>query len=357
MTTVKPTIVAIADPAQRNRLAALVENLPDFKVIACTADLMNTYNEVEISLPKAVLISSRLAALPEFEVMRGLFSALDVRWLVVTDPDHRQSLRRPIAAGAPQGSDLFAVPSESTPQVIANQLRSLTRSNTHPHTPQIPRRPTDTPAPNLTSTMRVTSVPHENACEKVILIGSSTGGVDALITVLSTFPADCPPTVIVQHTGAGFGHSLASLLDRQCAASVTLASGRHMLQRGEVLIGAGTRSHLVLEPGRSLAVTMQDGDPVSGHLPSVDMLFRSAAPIAPKVSAALLTGMGRDGADGLKVLKDAGAHTIAQDEATSVVFGMPRSAIELGAAEAVLPLDRIGPALLKPTRVIQRAQP
>ncbi|MFW2545587.1 CheB methylesterase domain-containing protein [Primorskyibacter sp. 2E107] len=353
MTAAKSTIVAISDPAQRNRLAAFVDSLPDFRVISCTADLMNTYNEVEISLPKAVLISSRLAALPEFEVMRGLFSALDVRWLVVTEPNHAFGLRRPVSAGSPSGSDLFAVPENAAPQIIANQLRSLTRTETPFSRPELPGR---SPLPAPITNFR-TAASNHRLPEKVILIGSSTGGVDALISILSAFPVDCPPTVIVQHTGAGFGESLASLLDRQCSARVTLSAGRQVLQRGTILIGAGTKTHLVLETGDKIYACPQEGTPVSGHLPSVDVMFESAVGLAPRVSAALLTGMGRDGASGLRKLKDAGAHTIAQDEATSVVFGMPRAAVELDAAHAVLPLNRIGTALLTPARAKQRVHP
>lgn len=157
---------------------------------------------------------------------------------------------------------------------------------------------------------------------------------------------DCPPTVIVQHTGAGFGVSLAALLDRQCRARVRLVTEPTALKQGEVLIGAGVKAHLQMAPGRSPRAELGDSNPVSGHAPSVDVFFESAAPFATRISAALLTGMGRDGANGLKSLRDAGAHTIAQDQATSVVFGMPRAAIELNAATDILPLEAIASALL-----------
>ncbi|WP_136440739.1 CheB methylesterase domain-containing protein [Pacificoceanicola onchidii] len=352
MPVAKSTIVAISDRVQRNRLTGLVESLPDFKVIACTADLMNTYNAVEETLPEAVLISSNLAQLPEFEVMRGLFSALDVRWLVVNDRTGDLSCLNPIAAGAPKGSDLFAVDVGAQAQLIASQLRSLTRTDSScvlEVMPESTRRNTSNSMSLLTDSA---SKP-----KRLVLIGSSTGGVDALISILSDFGADCPPTVVVQHTGAGFGNSLASLLNRQCAASVSLVTSPRPLSQGEILVGAGTKSHLVLEGGREVCAKLIDAPPVSGHLPSVDMLFRSASSLGVQVSAALLTGMGRDGAEGLKELKEAGAHTIAQDEATSVVFGMPRAAIELGAASSVLPLHRIGRALLNPETSRQRVSP
>ncbi|WGW03744.1 CheB methylesterase domain-containing protein [Tropicibacter oceani] len=301
---------------------------------------MNTYNEVEANLPKVVLISSGLARLPEFEVMRALFSALDVRWLVVTDRDQGADLHRTVSPGNPMGSELFAVPATASPEMIADQLRSLTSAGPARPVPVAAKPSPPPPAP-------VKAIPD---ADRIIVIGSSTGGVDALISVLSNFQPDCPPTLIVQHTGLGFGDSLAGLLNRQCAARVTLASGTHELRRGEILIGAGIRAHLVLDKTNPRRATMEQGPPVSGHLPSVDVLFRSAVPFAKKVSAAILTGMGRDGAEGLKELRDAGARTIAQNQATSVVYGMPRAAVELGAAEVSLPLNRIGPSLLAPSK-------
>lgn len=369
----KATVVAIADAAQRNRLASWVNGLPDFQVVAATADLMNTYNEVEASLPKAVLISSSLASLPEFEVMRGLFSALDVRWLVITDRTSDTNFKPPIASGMPQGSDLFAVSASASPETMGDQLRSLTRSTaSRKAPPQEKAQPTVSkpsarptlaapPGPRTTArprpqTTHMASVSLKQS-NQIILIGSSTGGVDALLSVLSTFPANCPPTLIVQHTGTGFGESLASLLDRQCAAQVSLASGKHALRPGQVIIGAGTRAHLTLEAGHQLYANIAEGTAVSGHLPSVDVLFRSAVPVASRVKAALLTGMGRDGAEGLKELRDAGAHTIAQDEASSVVYGMPRAAVELGAASISLPLKEIGPNLLSSQCSKQEAYP
>ncbi|WP_225030528.1 CheB methylesterase domain-containing protein, partial [Xinfangfangia pollutisoli] len=182
--------------------------------------------------------------------------------------------------------------------------------------------------------------------DRLILIGASTGGIDALLQILAAFPADCPPTAIVQHTGAAFSDSLIRLFARCAAARVVTAESGVALQAGTIMVGAGCRGHLTLRPGKALITEVTPGAPVSGHMPSVDMLFRSALPIAPRVAAALLTGMGRDGAQGLLELRQAGARTLAQDEATSVVYGMPRAAADLGAAERIVPLARVAPELL-----------
>jgi two-component system chemotaxis response regulator CheB len=152
--------------------------------------------------------------------------------------------------------------------------------------------------------------------------------------------------MIVQHTGAGFGESLVGLLNRQCAAEVVLARGGEKIRPGQVLLGAGTKAHLIIENSKTMTAGLEQSDPVSGHLPSVDALFNSAKDVAQKTGAAILTGMGRDGADGLLSLHKLGARTFAQDKETSVVYGMPRAAAENGAAQTILPIQKIGPTLL-----------
>lgn len=327
--TRKSVIIAIPDTQKRRELAHNVNALQDFSVVARTADLMQTFAEVEEKLPTAVLISDVLAQEAEFEVMRALFREMDIRWLVV------ESGRVARGATPRRGSDLFCLQSDATGRQLESHLRGVTRSD-------VMRRDATTQAPHATQA--------DTEFNKVILIGSSTGGIDALLAVLSHFPPDCPPTVIVQHTGAGFGTSLANLLNRQCRARVTLAEGEHTLGRGQILIAAGLRAHVELKPRKPIRTEQLDGAPISGHLPSVDALFHSAVPLGSRVVAALLTGMGRDGAEGLKALRNAGARTFAQDEATSVVYGMPKAAQELGAADKSLPLGEIGPALLAAAR-------
>ncbi len=183
---------------------------------------------------------------------------------------------------------------------------------------------------------------------RVILLGASTGGVDALVSVLRMFPESCPPTLIVQHMPEKFIPLFAQRLNSVCAPSVHIArSGTH-LAPGKVLIGPSGR-HLRLgrrDPGVAM---LEDRPPVNGFRPSVDVLFHSAVDALGKYAVGgLLTGMGRDGADGLLALRRAGAATVAQDEATSVVYGMPRVALERGAVDRPVPLQKIAQALLDP---------
>ncbi|MBC6981620.1 chemotaxis response regulator protein-glutamate methylesterase [Caulobacter sp. 17J80-11] len=182
--------------------------------------------------------------------------------------------------------------------------------------------------------------------DKIVAIGSSTGGVEALLTVISAFPENCPPTVITQHMPATFTKSFAQRLDRASAAHVTEAVEGAPLETGRVYLAPGGHTHLEITSGAHPRCRLVPADPVNGHRPSVDVMFNSAAKHGPRVVAALLTGMGRDGAQGLLALKEKGARTIGQDEASCVVYGMPRAAFELGAVEKQLPLGRIGPAIL-----------
>ena len=183
---------------------------------------------------------------------------------------------------------------------------------------------------------------------KIIAIGASTGGVQALTCVLSSLPADSPGTLVVQHMPAQFTRSFAERLNETCAVQVKeAADGDHIIP-GRVLIAPGGYHMVLQRSGASYYVAIKDGPAVCHQKPSVEVLFNSVAKYAgTNAVGAILTGMGNDGAKGLLALKEAGAHTIAQDEATCVVFGMPREAIRLNAAEAIIPLEKISAALIQ----------
>jgi two-component system chemotaxis response regulator CheB len=184
----------------------------------------------------------------------------------------------------------------------------------------------------------------------VVAIGSSTGGVEALIAVLSVFPANCPPTVITQHMPATFTKSFAERLNRLCVPAVSEAVDGASLETGHVYLAPGGITHLEIVGSGTLRCRLRQGDPVNGHRPSVDVLFASVAKAAgPHALGVILTGMGRDGAEGLLAMRRAGAKTLGQDEATSLVYGMPKAAFEIGAIEKQAPLNRIGTEILRVT--------
>lgn len=181
---------------------------------------------------------------------------------------------------------------------------------------------------------------------ELLLIGASTGGIAALETVLMAFPADCPPTLVVQHIREGFVSGLVQRLNLRCRPRVVEALDDQPLRRGTVYFAADAERHLTVAGRATPRSALRALPPCHGHRPAVDPLFESALPFASRLSAAILTGMGSDGARGMQALRRAGAHTIAQDRATSIIWGMPGAAVEAGAVEAVLPIEQIGPALL-----------
>ena len=184
--------------------------------------------------------------------------------------------------------------------------------------------------------------------EAVICIGASTGGTESLKVVLEALPAASPGIVIVQHMPEKFTEAFARRLDGLCAMEVKEAEDGDTVMRGRVLIAPGNRHTLLQRSGARYYVSVKDGPLVSRHRPSVDVLFRSAARYAgANAMGVIMTGMGDDGARGLLEMKQAGAYTIAQDEATSVVFGMPKEAIALGAADKVLPLDLLAMEIIR----------
>jgi len=211
-------------------------------------------------------------------------------------------------------------------------------------------RPALAPVPRLTADAvlpRKSKPRSASATTGVIAVGASTGGTEALRVFLAALPTDCPPVVIVQHMPEVFTRAFAERLNHECAIEVAEARDGDRLHTGQALIAPGNRHMLVDRSGSELVARIIDGPLVSRHRPSVDVLFRSvAASVGSKAVGVIMTGMGDDGAQGLSEMKEAGADTIAQDEATSIVFGMPKSAISRGAVDIVVPLEQIASAAL-----------
>jgi two-component system chemotaxis response regulator CheB len=181
-----------------------------------------------------------------------------------------------------------------------------------------------------------------------VVIGSSTGGTQALELVLTSLPADAPGIAITQHMPEKFTAMYAQRLDGLCAMNVREAKDGDRLERGVALIAPGGRHMQLMKFNGQYYVKVMDGPPVNRHKPSVDVLFKSAAECAGRDALAIImTGMGDDGARGMKIMHDAGARCIAQNEETCVVFGMPKEAIKLQAVDDILPLESIARAILQ----------
>ena len=184
--------------------------------------------------------------------------------------------------------------------------------------------------------------------EKVVVVGASTGGTEALRVFLESLPADCPGIVIVQHMPEGFTRAFSQRLDGLCRITVKEAADNDTVVRGRALIAPGNHHLLLKRSGARYYVEVKDGPLVSRHRPSVDVLFRSAARYAGKNAVGvIMTGMGDDGAHGMLEMKQGGAINIAQDEASCIVFGMPNEAIKLGGVDYIRPLEAIGREVLR----------
>jgi two-component system chemotaxis response regulator CheB len=187
-----------------------------------------------------------------------------------------------------------------------------------------------------------------SSSEKLVIIGASTGGTEAIRHVLQPLPPDSPAILITQHMPAGFTRSFAQRLDSLCSMTVREATHGERVLPGHVYLAPGGESHMRLgRSGANYVVELDPSEPVNRHRPSVDVLFHSVAVSAGRNAVGvILTGMGKDGAAGLLEMKRAGARTLAQDEASCVIFGMPREAIALGAADEVVSLDAMSERIL-----------
>ncbi|MCH2095139.1 MAG: CheB methylesterase domain-containing protein [Rhodobacteraceae bacterium] len=286
---------------------------PGFSLLSSAMSLSDIFADVESLVPDIVMIDAGLACRAEFKVMHKLFGKQGPRWLFVSSDIG--------GAGVPSA---HSIDGNVSPTAIREQLNQF-----------LPTQP---------NSQKWQSI--QNSTQPLILIGASTGGVEALSKVLGRFPANCPPTIVVQHTSSGFGTNLVELLDRSSLAKVQLAQNGQMLSCGQITIAAGLNLHTEITPKGPLRIKLTASSSET-HVPSIDRLFMSAVPRARRTVAAILTGMGRDGAAGMLELRRAGAQTFAQDSATSVVDGMPRAARELGAVSRNIPLLQMSTALLQ----------
>ncbi|MBF0448526.1 MAG: chemotaxis response regulator protein-glutamate methylesterase [Magnetococcales bacterium] len=232
-------------------------------------------------------------------------------------------------------------------QVNVTKLTTRHRSATT-QSPQAvrvaPKLTADAVLPPLSSSTRILA----QTTEKIVMVGASTGGTEALRIFLEALPANSPPIVIVQHMPEAFTKPFANRLDSLCQIRVKEAEDNDLVERGLALIAHGGRHTLLKRTGSRYFVEVKEGPLVSRHRPSVDVLFRSAARYGGKnCVGVIMTGMGDDGARGMKEMKDAGATNIAQDEKSCVVFGMPKEAIKHGGVDKILPLIQIAPEVLK----------
>jgi two-component system chemotaxis response regulator CheB len=365
-----PIRVLIVDDSASARaaLSDILAGDPGIEVMGAAGDPYAAVETMKGGLPDVILLDVELPRMDGLTFLRRIMSQRPIPVVICSGHAGRgsETMMRALEAGAvdvvtkPAAAGGAAEIAES-----ATRLRDAVRGAAGARLSNLRRRaaaaadPAPPPTPPKLTADAVLPPPPAGALdaaiariprtERVVAIGASTGGTEALKEVLLALPPDAPPVVIVQHMPAGFTAAFARRLDACCAVTVREAEDGDELRRGLVLLAPGDRHCALARRGQRYVASVFDGPQVSRHRPSVDVLFRSVAQAAgPNATAALLTGMGDDGAAGLVEVRRMGGFTMAQDEATSVVFGMPKEAIARGGADVVLPLERIASALIGP---------
>lgn len=340
--------------AVRRAMTEILDADPDLTVIGAANDPVAAAERIRREVPDVITLDIEMPRMDGITFLRRLMAQKPVPVVMCSSlvTDRSETMMQALEAGAVEvvckpayGIGAFF---EEQAQAIRDAVRAAAQARVglRPQRAQVTKKLTADAmlaprAPKAGTAMARTT-------EKVVAIGASTGGTEALRVVLEAMPPDCPPIVIVQHMPEAFTAAFARRLDGICAISVREAADGDRLLRGHALVAPGNRHLLVGRSGAAYRVEVREGPLVARHRPSVDVLFRSVAQHAgANAVGVILTGMGDDGARGLSEMREAGARTLGQDEATSVVYGMPQAAARAGAVEEQLPLDRIPAAMLR----------
>ena len=339
MTKIK--VVIVDDSALiRSVMTEIVNSQPDMEVVGVAPDPLVARELIKRTNPDVLTLDVEMPKMDGLDFLEKLMRLRPMPVLMVSSLTERGSeiTMRALELGA---VDFVTKPKISIQsgmreytELIADKIRGASRARIKPRTLQAAAGGGATPLPQLRSPL--------TSSEKLIIIGASTGGTEAIREFLMQMPSDCPGILIAQHMPEGFTTSFARRLDSLCKISVVESAGNERVLPGHAYIAPG-HSHLLLtRSGANYMTKIEQTEPVNRHRPSVDVLFRSAAQAAGKNAVGvILTGMGKDGAQGMLEMKNAGAYNFAQDEASCVVFGMPREAIAIGAAHEVAALSAL----------------
>ena len=333
-----PVKVLVVDdsPTMRGLLTAALRRDPEIEVVGSAADPLEAREAIKRLNPDVITLDVEMPNMNGLEFLEKIMRLRPMPVVMVSTLT-QAGAETTVAALEMGAVDAIGKPMDGTPAAVAFadlalKVKAAARSRVRSRgdaPPAAPAAPADyRPDPNL-----------------VLAIGASTGGVEALLTILQGFPANCPATVITQHMPATFTKSFAARLDKVCAPIVAEAEDGAPVKPGHIYIAPGGEAHLEVT-GASPRCRLVRSDTVNGHRPSVDVLFQSVIGLSRPMAGVILTGMGKDGARGLLAMREAGARTFGQDESSSVVYGMPRAAHEMGAVERQLPLHRLRPAIL-----------
>jgi two-component system, chemotaxis family, protein-glutamate methylesterase/glutaminase len=348
----RPLHVLVVDDSavMREAMTAILGQARGMRV-SVAADPLIAMDKMRQARPDVILLDLEMPRMDGLSFLRKLMSEDPIPVVVCSSLAARgtEAAFRALEEGA---VEVVAKPNlgvreflRESATLLIDSLRAAARARRLPS-----RRPVPAPEARLSADAVLPTSRSElrDTTDKVVAIGASTGGTEALREILEAMPAGAPGIVAVQHMPEVFTRAFADRLDKLCRIEVKEAVTGDRVLAGRALIAPGNQHTLLVRSGAHYAVEVRNGPLVSRHRPSVDVLFRSAAQAAgPNAVGVILTGMGDDGAAGLLEMKRAGAATIAQDEASCVVFGMPKEAIERGAADEIAPLARIPASVLR----------
>jgi len=354
----KLRVLVVDDSASvRETLTRILESDPSIEVMGTASDPFVAAKRIQEEVPDVITLDVEMPRMDGITFLRKIMQQRPIPVVMCSSLTEEGSatLMQALEAGA---IDVILKPRVDIPKFLEDskiricdvvkaaaqsRLRNVPRARTNEERRNGQKKLTADamlPPPNGHAMARTT--------ERIICIGASTGGTESLRVVLEDLPPDCPGMVIVQHMPEKFTEAFARRLNGLCAVEVKEAQDGDTVLRGQVLIAPGNKHTLLQRSGARYYVQVKDGPLVTRHRPSVDVLFRSAARYAgSNAVGVIMTGMGDDGARGLSEMKAAGAHTIAQDEATCVVFGMPKEAIARGAADKIVPLQNIAGEIVR----------
>ncbi len=356
----KTRVVVVDDSALvRGLLAEIINKQPDMECIGAASDPYVAREMIRNLNPDVITLDVEMPRMDGIDFLSKLMRLRPMPVVMVSTLTERgaEVTLRALELGA---IDFVAKPkigvSDGLRQ-LAEDITDKVRTASKAHVRRLPPAPVPagsapgTPAPAGVRPAAPVAALGRLSTEKIIFIGASTGGTEATKELLMNLPADAPGVVITQHMPPGFTRSYATRLDGLCRIRVKEAADGERILPGHAYIAPGGFHLSVERSGANYIARVRDGEPVNRHKPSVEVLFESAARVVGQnARGVMLTGMGADGARAMKTMRDAGSYNICQDEASCVVFGMPREAIAHGAADEVLPLQRIAPALLERLR-------
>ena len=353
MSNRKIRVLIVDDSASvRQTMTSILAADPAIEVIGAAHDPFAAARIIQEQLPDVVTLDVEMPRMDGITFLRKLMSQCPLPVVMCSSltEEGSETLLQALEAGA---VDIILKPRMGVADHLAEhcqQIRDVVKGAARARIRGPRPRPIQIEARNTADA--VLAAPSGRAMsrttEMVVCLGASTGGTEALREVLEGLPANAPGIVVVQHMPENFTKSFAKRLDSLCAVDVKEAEHGDTVMRGHVLIAPGGKHTMLERQGARYQVSVRDGPLVSRHKPSVDVLFRSAARFAgSNAVGVIMTGMGDDGARGLLEMREAGGRTFAQDEATSVVFGMPREAIQRNAAEKIVPLEMIAREVLR----------